>query len=60
MGELHELGILVKDLDSGLVDFPCRREDEDVLLCWRLGEEEVAFWHRLEDGYAGRRPVGEL
>jgi hypothetical protein len=58
--ELQELGILVKDLDAGLVDFPCRREGEDVLLCWRLGEEEVSFWHGLEGGFAGRRPIDEL
>jgi hypothetical protein len=55
--ELHELGVQVKDLDSGLVDFPSRRAGEQVLLCWRLGEDEVAFWHGLEDGFAGRQPL---
>ena len=55
--ELQELGLLVKDLDDGLVDFPALRGDEEVLLCWRLGEEEVAFWHSLEDGFAGRKPL---
>jgi hypothetical protein len=55
--EIDELGILVKDLDSGLVDFPSVRDGEKVLLCWRLGEDEVAFWHRLEDGFAGRQPL---
>jgi hypothetical protein len=55
--QVHELGVLVKDLDSGLVDFPSVREGEEVLLCWRLGEDEVAFWHRPEDGFAGRRPI---
>ena len=55
--ELHELGVQVKDLDSGLVDFPALREGERVLLCWRLGEDEVAFWHGLEDGFAGRQPL---
>ena len=54
---LHELGVQVKDLDSGLVDFPALREGERVLLCWRLGEDEVAFWHGLEDGFAGRQPL---
>jgi hypothetical protein len=58
--QLHELGLLVKDLDAGLVDFPAQREGEDVLLCWRLGEVEVAFWHGLEDGFAGRRPIQDL
>jgi hypothetical protein len=55
--ELHELGVQVKDLDSGLVDFPALRDGEQVLLCWRLGEDEVAFWHGLEDGFAGRQPL---
>jgi hypothetical protein len=55
--ELQELGVLVKDLDEGLVDFPALRGDEEVLLCWRLGEEGVAFWHTLEDGFAGRKPL---
>jgi len=55
--ELAELGVEVKDLDEGLVDFPAVRRGETVLLCWRLGEDEVAFWHTLEDGFAGRRPL---
>jgi hypothetical protein len=57
VSELQELGVLVKDLDSGLVDFPTIRDGVEVLLCWRLGEEEVAFWHRAEDGFAGRQPI---
>ena len=55
--QVQALGVIVKDLDSGLVDFPSRREDEDVLLCWQLGEDEVGFWHRYDDGFAGRRPI---
>jgi hypothetical protein len=55
--ELHALGVVVKDLDEGLVDFPARNGDEEVLLCWRVGEDEVAFWHGLDDGFAGRRPL---
>ncbi len=55
--EIHELGLLVKDFDSGLVDFPSLRNGEEVLLCWQLGEDEVAFWHGLEDGFAGRQPL---
>ena len=54
---LQALGILVKDLDEGLVDFPALRGEEEVLLCWRLGEDEVGFWHSVEDGFAGRRPL---
>lgn len=57
IGEIQEMGVLVKDLDTGLVDFPGKRGGRDILLCWQLGEDEVAFWHGLEDGYAGRRPL---
>ncbi len=57
VSDLDELGVLVKDIDSGLVDFPSIRGGEEVLLCWRLGEERVAFWHGPEDGFAGRRPL---
>jgi hypothetical protein len=55
--ELAALGVQVKDLDTGLVDFPALRDGEEVLLCWRLGEDEVGWWHRIEDGFAGRRPL---
>jgi hypothetical protein len=54
---LQELGVLVKDLDMGLVDFPALREGEEVLLCWRLGEEEIGYWHGLEEGFAGRKEL---
>jgi hypothetical protein len=57
VAELERLGVLVKDLDRGLVDFPAVREDEEVLLCWQVGEDEVAFWHGLEEGFAGRKPL---
>jgi hypothetical protein len=55
--EVQELGVQVKDVDIGLVDFPSLRDGEEILLCWRLGEDEVAFWHGLEEGYAGRKPL---
>ncbi|MBV8597699.1 MAG: DUF2203 domain-containing protein [Actinobacteria bacterium] len=55
--QLNELGVQVKDVDTGLVDFPARRDGEDVLLCWRAGEDAVEFWHGLDDGFAGRRPI---
>jgi hypothetical protein len=55
--QVQALGVIVKDLDSGLVDFPSVRDGEDVLLCWQLGEDEVGFWHTYEDGFAGRRPI---
>ena len=55
--ELQGLGVLVKDLDRGLVDFPALRDGEEVLLCWQVGEAEVAYWHGLEEGFAGRKPL---
>ena len=55
---LEGLGVLVKDPDRGLVDFPALRENgEEVLLCWQVGEDEIAFWHGLEEGFAGRKPL---
>jgi hypothetical protein len=47
----------VKDLDRGLVDFPALHRGEEVLLCWQVGEGEVAYWHGLEEGFAGRKPL---
>jgi hypothetical protein len=55
--EIQEHGVQVKDLDLGLVDFPAIRDGDVVLLCWRLGEEEIAFWHGTDEGYAGRKPL---
>jgi hypothetical protein len=54
---IHELGAIVKSPDDGLVDFPAEREGEEILLCWHLGEDEVAYWHTLEEGFAGRKPI---
>ncbi|MFN2472091.1 MAG: DUF2203 domain-containing protein [Gaiellaceae bacterium] len=50
-------GVLVKDLDTGLLDFPARRGGEDVLLCWRPGEPDVAWWHGEDEGFADRKPL---
>jgi hypothetical protein len=60
VNQIHGLGAQVKDADEGLIDFPALRDGEEVLLCWKLGEDEIGFWHGLEDGFAGRRPVDEL
>jgi hypothetical protein len=54
---IHGHGAIVKDVDEGLVDFPALRQGEEVLLCWRLGEDEVAHWHGLEEGFAGRKQL---
>ena len=53
--QAHE--VQVKDLDLGLLDFPWEREGEVVLLCWRLGEDEIGYWHAMDEGYAGRKPL---
>lgn len=54
---LQELGVQVKDARTGLVDFPALHEGREVLLCWRAGEELVGYWHGLEEGFAGRKPL---
>ena len=55
--QLECLGVVVKDLDRGLVDFPALRGDEEVLLCWEVGEDEIAYWHGVDEGFAGRKPL---
>ena len=55
--ELHALGVELKDYDTGLVDFPAWMNGHEVYLCWRLGEPEVAHWHELDAGFAGRRKL---
>jgi hypothetical protein len=55
--EIGEQGAQVKDLDEGLIDFPALRRGETVLLCWKLGEDEIRYWHPVEAGFAGRRPL---
>ena len=52
-------GCLVKDLDTGLVDFPTLLRGREVYLCWKLGEPKIAFWHAVEDGFRGRKPIDE-
>jgi hypothetical protein len=54
---IHEVGALVKDLDRGLIDFPAQREGEDVLLCWHVGEAEIEYWHGVDEGFSGRKPL---
>jgi hypothetical protein len=57
LAEIDEIGVQVKDLEKGLLDFPCLIEGETVLLCWKLGEKEIAFWHTTDAGFAGRQPL---
>ena len=57
VAEIDEIGVQVKDLEQGLLDFPCLMEGKTVLLCWKLGEKEIGYWHTQEDGFAGRKPL---
>ncbi len=59
INHIHQTGCLVKDLDEGIVDFPALRKGEEVYLCWKLGEERILYWHGLEEGSAGRKPLDE-
>jgi hypothetical protein len=56
--ELHEKGVQLKDYSRGLIDFPSMKDDRVVLLCWQLGEgEDIEWWHEVDAGFAGRRPL---
>jgi len=57
LDRIHSTGCLVKDLDIGLLDFPARMDDQDVYLCWRLGEDRIRFYHLQDEGFAGRKPI---
>ena len=57
INRIRELGVLLKDLDTGLLDFPHEREGRVVFLCWRPPEERIGYWHEIEAGFAGRRPL---
>ena len=59
IAEIDSIGVQVKDLESGLLDFPCRVDDEVVLLCWRMGEPSIEHWHTVESGFQGRQPLDE-
>ena len=57
LGALEEAGIVLRDIDRGLVDFPAVVDGREIYLCWELGEAEVGYWHELEGGYGGREPL---
>jgi hypothetical protein len=57
LDQIQSLGVQVKDLDIGLIDFPTLYNGREVLICWKLGEPRIEFWHGLADGFAGRRPI---
>ncbi len=54
---IEATGCVVKDLEAGLLDFPALINNEEVYLCWRLGEDRIRFWHRQDEGFAGRKPI---
>ena len=55
--KIHSTGCVVKDLDVGLLDFPAKLNDEDIYYCWRVGEDRIRFYHRQDEGFAGRKPI---
>ena len=59
ISEIDSIGVQVKDLDTGLLDFPFRLDEDIVLLCWRMGESAIEHWHTVESGFQGRQPVDE-
>jgi hypothetical protein len=59
LAEIDSIGVQVKDIDIGLLDFPCEVEGSVVLLCWRMGEPSITHWHSTTEGFAGRKPIDE-
>ena len=59
LAEIDSIGVQVKDLDIGLLDFPCVVDGTVILLCWKLGEKAITHWHGTDEGFAGRKPIDE-
>ncbi len=59
LAEIDSIGVQVKDIDIGLLDFPCEVEGRTVLLCWKMGEKSITHWHGQEEGFAGRKLIDE-
>jgi hypothetical protein len=59
IAEIDSIGVQVKDLETGLLDFPCKVDDHVVLLCWRMGEPAIEHWHTVETGFRDRKPIDE-
>jgi len=59
LAEIDSIGVQVKDIDIGLLDFPCVVDGQVVLLCWKMGENSITHWHSTEEGFAGRKPIDE-
>ena len=58
--QVQDMGVLFKDINLGLLDFPALRNGHEVYLCWKYGEKDIEFWHEIETGYAGRRPIASF
>jgi hypothetical protein len=59
LAEIDSIGVQVKDLNIGLLDFPCEVEGQIILLCWKLGEKAITHWHGVQEGFAGRKPIDQ-
>jgi len=59
LAEIDSIGVQVKDIEIGLLDFPCEVEGQIILLCWKLGEKSITHWHGTQEGFAGRKPIDE-
>jgi hypothetical protein len=59
LAEIDSIGVQVKDIDIGLLDFPCAVDGQVVLLCWKMGEPAISHWHSTDEGFAGRKPIDE-
>ncbi|MEZ5351056.1 MAG: DUF2203 domain-containing protein [Bryobacteraceae bacterium] len=59
LDNIHDLGVQIKDLDIGLLDFPTFYQDREVLLCWRLGEDDIEYWHGVDEGFRGRKLIDQ-
>src|SRR5579863_231187 len=59
LAEIDSIGVQVKDLGIGLLDFPCEAERQIILLCWKLGEKSITHWHGVQEGFAGRKPIDQ-
>jgi hypothetical protein len=57
LAEMDSIGVQVKDIDIGLLDFPCKVEGQIILLCWKLGEKSITHWHGTQEGFGGRKPI---
>lgn len=58
--QIQDTGVQIKDINTGLLDFSALRDGREVYLCWQYGEADIAFWHEIDEGYAGRQPIAKF